>query len=904
MATKLHSDMNRKFWDEVKRVRGNAKDCARVIDDAVGEDAICDVFASKYEELYSRVSFNADDMVELRRNVDIDIRYKCCKELCYSNHAVTVQDIKEALSKLKIREAENSEAFKKHMTDQISRYGHVSAINLVDQQGKEKVIADTFLRHVLTLNSSDLSYIAFDFHEYCRGMQFENVSILTENILDIIKEMKYCWADQGGLICHQQGVFRVNCMDCLDRTNLVQSAIARIVLEVQCRKLGLLPPDEHLPPKCRSIYQQMWANNGDTVSRQYAGTAALKGDYTRTGERKLTGLMKDGVNSANRYYINRVKDVYRQATIDLMLGSYQFEELLSLLNRSTDSPDSAECESQELLREKEENLKTLIDECKKMLITEPDSCLGGWGLIDCDPITGDPSQQDMDIILLLSQQACYVANYDDETDQVTNYQRIDLNDLVSLELESLQGICESINAAKKLLTSDELSLYEGKLIRKKTRPHPNILSIADQQQEHLKGMGASAKTSSTSVSTSSLLAPTSFLTRVASNPDSLKWAGQKFFNLGRNLEIFNPNSKHFSRVKRKFIPAVLYSKNSDSVPTSESDDSARIIKGESIPETLDSPLIADKPEVMMDHRPLVSSTSDSDLSTCDMDIDFGIFDNHVMLPTCGMLAVKPNQVVTAKIRQRANYKLSRKQSTEARNDVIRRKVRKDIKLKTKSLDLEDRLSSRASSWSGDDPKMNATEFFLSPSEEDEDCDASESEVETAEEDSLVTPTNAIQNIEFPNQEIITPTVEEAQMNFPANDTADITVTISSDGPPVNQSASSNVTPNPSPKSSPLLHPSMKMSFSEGSIATAFHTTEIGSSYENIDLDDLDDLDLSEGHLSRPSTFAKLRGKMPNLSIPTMPSPGAKRKVAERASKQNRIKSQLRFQECKTRIILL
>lgn len=27
----------------------------------------------------------------------------------------------------------------------------------------------------------------------------------------------------------------------------------------------------------------------------------VQGDYTRTGERKLTGMMKDGVNSANRY---------------------------------------------------------------------------------------------------------------------------------------------------------------------------------------------------------------------------------------------------------------------------------------------------------------------------------------------------------------------------------------------------------------------------------------------------------------------------------------------------------------------------------------------------------------------------------------------------------------------------
>ena len=45
---------------------------------------------------------------------------------------------------------------------------------------------------------------------------------------------------------------------------------------LQCRKLGLLSPERQLAAKCRTVYQQMWANNGDTLSRQYAGTAALK----------------------------------------------------------------------------------------------------------------------------------------------------------------------------------------------------------------------------------------------------------------------------------------------------------------------------------------------------------------------------------------------------------------------------------------------------------------------------------------------------------------------------------------------------------------------------------------------------------------------------------------------------
>lgn len=38
----------------------------------------------------------------------------------------------------------------------------------------------------------------------------------------------------------------------------------------------------------------MWADHGDSVSQQYAGTNALKSDITRNGKRKFTGLMKDG----------------------------------------------------------------------------------------------------------------------------------------------------------------------------------------------------------------------------------------------------------------------------------------------------------------------------------------------------------------------------------------------------------------------------------------------------------------------------------------------------------------------------------------------------------------------------------------------------------------------------------
>ena len=53
-------------------------------------------------------------------------------------------------------------------------------------------------------------------------MRFENVAKLVSGIDDVLQEMRYSWVDAHGLICHQESTFRVNCMDCLDRTNVVQ----------------------------------------------------------------------------------------------------------------------------------------------------------------------------------------------------------------------------------------------------------------------------------------------------------------------------------------------------------------------------------------------------------------------------------------------------------------------------------------------------------------------------------------------------------------------------------------------------------------------------------------------------------------------------------------------------------
>lgn len=106
---------------------------------------------------------------------------------------------------------------------------------------------------------------------------------------------------------------RTNCKDCLDRTNLVQSRIAWKALEFHLHKFGIVPG--HIPmEECtdlRLAFQTLWANNGDEISVQYAGSGSLKSNITRTGEVSIKGWLEDGKKSMTRFYMHNFKDSAR-----------------------------------------------------------------------------------------------------------------------------------------------------------------------------------------------------------------------------------------------------------------------------------------------------------------------------------------------------------------------------------------------------------------------------------------------------------------------------------------------------------------------------------------------------------------------------------------------------------------
>ena len=76
------------------------------------------------------------------------------------------------------------------------------------------------------------------------------------------------------------------------------------------------------PVQLEAQFKVMWANHGDDISLQYAGTGALKSGFTRTGVRTRAGLLDDGVKSGMRYYLNNFQDGHKQDALDLATGAY------------------------------------------------------------------------------------------------------------------------------------------------------------------------------------------------------------------------------------------------------------------------------------------------------------------------------------------------------------------------------------------------------------------------------------------------------------------------------------------------------------------------------------------------------------------------------------------------------
>lgn len=221
------------------------------------------------------------------------------------------------------------QAYQLHMDSLVMHYGKQVLVNLIDHRGAEDDLEKEMAKVVGRSGNVNERYEAFDFHAECKKMRWDRLNILIDRLAHEQDEFGVFHLRSGTLHSAQDGVFRTNCVDCLDRTNVVQSMLAKRSLQQTLIKLGIMTNGQTLESVGSGmlyLFKGVWADNADLVSVQYSGTGALKTDFTRTGKRTKQGLMKDGMNSLTRYYKNNFNDGFRQDAIDLFLGNYQVRD--------------------------------------------------------------------------------------------------------------------------------------------------------------------------------------------------------------------------------------------------------------------------------------------------------------------------------------------------------------------------------------------------------------------------------------------------------------------------------------------------------------------------------------------------------------------------------------------------
>ncbi|GIZ01749.1 polyphosphoinositide phosphatase [Caerostris extrusa] len=122
----------------------------------------------------------------------------------------------------------------------------------------------------------------------------------------------------------QTGIVRVNCVDCLDRTNTAQFALGKAALAFQLYVLGVLEnPKLEFDTDCVRMLEELYEDHGDTLALQYGGSQLVHRVKTYRKISPLSSHSRDILQTLSRYYSNTFSDADKQNAINLFLGMYK-----------------------------------------------------------------------------------------------------------------------------------------------------------------------------------------------------------------------------------------------------------------------------------------------------------------------------------------------------------------------------------------------------------------------------------------------------------------------------------------------------------------------------------------------------------------------------------------------------
>ena len=240
--------------------------------------------------------------------------------------------------------------FRKHLTILNDDYNKTIFINLINKKNFERFICSLFEEVVKEINKDkdenivDLSNL--DFNEIFKDMKQGNIYKMINNeylkntcddfsITHLIVPLNFMFSEYNNfdlskeitLKAMQDIVYRFNCIDCIDRTNITQyyfsiefiHFIINKYIDVNTIKLlkNNLNNIKCLNANFDKLFKYFWIQNGDQIAFSYCGTPTFTSSLIDSNLIKRKFLIE---YKLKRFYLSNFCDGYHQDCLDYSLG--------------------------------------------------------------------------------------------------------------------------------------------------------------------------------------------------------------------------------------------------------------------------------------------------------------------------------------------------------------------------------------------------------------------------------------------------------------------------------------------------------------------------------------------------------------------------------------------------------
>ena len=225
----------------------------------------------------------------------------------------------------------------------------VTVLNLVkskERQPRESKLLHAYTECVQYLNQylppeRRIKYIAWDMSRASKSRDQDVIDTLERIATETLADTRFFHSgappqvrdSSRTTLLLQNGVARINCVDCLDRTNAAQFVLGKAALAHQLCALGLLAsPHLDFDSDAVNMLTEMYHDLGDTIALQYGGSALAHTTDTYRKINQWTSHSRDMAEGLKRYYANSFADADKQASIDLFLGQEDLSQLALVIH--------------------------------------------------------------------------------------------------------------------------------------------------------------------------------------------------------------------------------------------------------------------------------------------------------------------------------------------------------------------------------------------------------------------------------------------------------------------------------------------------------------------------------------------------------------------------------------------